>query len=267
MFALRSRLLQALGVNAVPAWGVLLGGWAPATGLFLFFADVVLGGALLAVRIAVHRAATGKRGHFRRHLGNAMKSTVKVGGRTTTVEPGTLLAEVVAHLVGSCSLQGVLLLVLVGWTAVPAADRERLPLALGVMAAFQVVGLLLDLPGMRARPFLFVKDQAERFTGRVAMLHIVIILGFWFAASRGNPQALFGIFAVLKVLADLGALMPRWRPDAGRPPAWLALPARAFGKGESLAGFWSTMATDLAEEERRDEEVLPGHRAERPGRG
>ena len=262
MFALRSRLLQALGVNAVPAWGVLVGGWAPATGLFLFFADSVVNGALLAVRIALHRAWTGKRGHFRRHLGEAMKMSVAAGGKRKEIAPpGTLLAEVLAHLLLTCTAQGGMLLLLIGWAAVPASDRERLPLALATMGVLQVGGFLLDLPGLRARSFLSVKDQAERFTGRVAMLHLVILLGFWFAASRGNPQALFGIFAVLKALADLGALMPRWRPDAERPPGWLALSARAFGRRESLEAVWSRMAGDLAAAEERDEEIFPGHPA------
>lgn len=49
------RLLQALGVNSVPAVGFLGQGWSIGTTLALYWVETVLVIALVATRIVVHR--------------------------------------------------------------------------------------------------------------------------------------------------------------------------------------------------------------------
>ena len=62
-------LLRVLGLNAVPVGGVMLAGWSTGTGLALYWCETLLGTATNAVRIALHRRMTGKRGHYRGQLG------------------------------------------------------------------------------------------------------------------------------------------------------------------------------------------------------
>src|SRR5437660_1381164 len=63
------RLLIAIGINAVIIWGVGWEGWSGATALTVYWFENLFGSILVAVRIAIHRWLTRKRGHFRAQLG------------------------------------------------------------------------------------------------------------------------------------------------------------------------------------------------------
>ena len=52
------RLLQLTSLNAVPLAGLFFAGWSPATALALYWCENVVGSALVAARIAMHRSAT-----------------------------------------------------------------------------------------------------------------------------------------------------------------------------------------------------------------
>jgi hypothetical protein len=72
------RLFRFLASSLVPGGGYFVAGWSPATALTLYWVDNVVGGVAMAIRILLHRRATGAAGHAREHL-NAGVTTAKLG--------------------------------------------------------------------------------------------------------------------------------------------------------------------------------------------
>ncbi len=58
------RLLQVVGVNSVPAFGVFAAGWTATTALALYWCENVLVILLVGLRLWLHRRSTHKRGHW-----------------------------------------------------------------------------------------------------------------------------------------------------------------------------------------------------------
>ena len=95
----------------------------------------------------------------------------------------------------------------------------------GSLFLFVLLGLALDLFGLRGRPFRWIETTARRVMGRMFITHLTIVLGMFALASTESPAGLFGVFVVLKTLVDLS----RWLPDA-KPSAREEL-RRAQGEG------------------------------------
>src|SRR5256885_1790714 len=83
------RLLTLLGVNAVPGIGIFLGGWSSGTALALYWWENFFGSILIAIRVAVHRRLTHKRGHYvnqvtvRTTISKGRKRVERTDGRST----------------------------------------------------------------------------------------------------------------------------------------------------------------------------------------
>lgn len=219
---------QLAGLNAVPVAGVLAGGWSSATALVLYWCETLLLLALIAVRIEWHRLATHKRGHY-----VAMQvTTVTRGVKSTRTQ--AILYSVVFAFAGVIALvaQGVFLFfVLNKGGLLPAVDRADLVAGLRATAALVALGFLIDLPGLRERPFGWVDAISLRVLRRMFVVQVAVMVGFvavgWFAA----PQALLVAFAVLKLLTDLGSQLPEVNPREA--PAWMV---RWLGPG--FADHW-----------------------------
>ena len=74
-----TRLLQALGVNSVPAVGFFGQGWSLGTTLSLYWLETVLVIVLVTVRIVLHRRLTRKAGHWN----IPFETRITVAGTTT----------------------------------------------------------------------------------------------------------------------------------------------------------------------------------------
>lgn len=114
-------VLQAIlviGLNLVPAGGVVLRGWSPATALVLYWCENVVGSVLISLRIALHRRTTRQRGHYRGHY------AVKDGatGRVRT-RPSSFLAEFTTTSLAFCFVHGVFLAALLAIVVKEAPDR------------------------------------------------------------------------------------------------------------------------------------------------
>lgn len=244
------RWASVLGINAVPVAGLALGGWSASTALALYWVENLVGGLLVAVRIALHRRLTGKRGHLRPQLG--VQLTTGGRGREKEVQLG-FLAEFTLGAVGLTVAQGLFLALLLGIS--PESDDVRRG-ALGV-AAFQLLGFGADLVGLRERPFAWVKARAELALGRVVLVHLAILGGFFLASWREGEDVAFLPFALLKTLADLAAFLPTRRaaadPDAP-PPAWLAGTMERLRPGD-FAAHWVASKREAARLAAEDEEV------------
>jgi hypothetical protein len=236
------RLLQLLGLNAVPLAGLFFAGWSPATALALYWCENVVGSALVAARIAMHRSATRTRGHWRTHLGLQITGTVKVAGRKkpADVAPKTLLAEFVWGTAAFTLAHGIFLgLLLIGMMKVEP-DRAELRNGLFAMVGIQLVGFAWDSFTIGERPFAWVKALAERSFARVVLVHLAIIGGAFLTFGRPHPERFFLVFGALKLASDLASWLPLSLPppDPERPPrvmAWLA--------GDRFREHWRREAT------------------------
>jgi hypothetical protein len=121
----------------------------------------------------------------------------------------------------------------------PQADSLRHGVL--AVAGFQLLGLALDLVGIRDRPFSWVRAIAQTAVQRVTLIHVAVIAGYWFGLTRGGLGAFFGPFAVLKALADVGGVLAALgvSADTEESPRWLAaaMNRMAPGKGD-FAEHW-----------------------------
>lgn len=264
------RLLPLLGVNAVPVVGVFHAGWSPATALALYWWENLIGSLLVAVRIAVHRAATGKRGHRRHQLGLETGSGASRGERRGQADrgargparqgaprQGSFLAEFLVAACAASLLHGGLLWFLLRGTLGEGPEADSLRRGVLAVAAFQLAGLALDLTGIRRRPFAWIRDVAQAAVGRVTLIHVALIAGFWFGLTSGN-LSFFGPFVVLKLLADVGNLAARLgvNLDSEEAPGWLASAMnRLRPDGGDFAEHWREEREERRRLWEQDEQV------------
>lgn len=259
------RLVPLVGINAVPLGGVFLAGWSPATALSLYWWENLSGATLVALRIALHRALTRKRGHRRLQLnlqaniGSNEDSRRRRKREREDVESGSFLGEFLLVAGAGTAAHGLLLWgVLRGFLeAGPEGDQLRLGvLAVGV---FQVGGFLFDLIGIRHRPFAWIRELAQATAQRVSLLHLTLIIGFWFASGPGGLSGVLRPFVVLKALADLGGVLAHMgvNADPEEAPPWLAVAMnRLRPEGGDFATYWRERKERERELREQDEQVV-----------
>jgi hypothetical protein len=250
------RLLQLLGLNAVPVAGIVFAGWSPATALALYWCENVVGAALVAVRIAMHRDATRKRGHYRTHLGLSITGTLKVAGsrEPMDVAPKTLLAEFVWAAGAFTIAHGVFLVALLVLVMKVQVDRGALRDGLVAMVGIQLIGFAWDWRTLGERPFAWIKATAERSLARVVLVHLAILGGMLLTFQRPHPERFFLAFAALKLATDLASWLPLAMPppDPERPP-------RLFARlgGERFRAHWRKAAAEERAKNADDEAQSP----------
>jgi hypothetical protein len=219
------RLLQALGVNSVPAAGFFGEGWSIGTTLLLYWIETVVVILLVTLRIVLHRRWTRRAGHW------AVDYTVTTGsgsGRTTRHGKTTFLTGFLGVMIPFTAAHGLFVMA-IAFLMLPQQGGEAarvsfadLRLGAAGMLAFLALGLLFDLVGMRQRSFTWIERVAQRAQGRMFVTHLTIIFGMGAMAWLEAPIGLFLVFAGLKLLADLGGLFAQdevaLRPE---PPRWL----------------------------------------------
>jgi hypothetical protein len=250
-------------LNALPVGGLLFAGWSPATALALYWCENVLGGALVALRIALHRSRTRKRGHYRRHLGLQISGTLRVAGRSEPIDtaPKTLLAEFLWSAGLFTAVHGVFLWLFLAMVLHAAPDRADLRAGVIGMATLQLLGFAYDVPALTQRPFAWVKGLAERSLGRVVLVHLAILGGALLSFGRPHPERFFLVFGGLKLAADLAGWLQLEMPppDPARPPAFVSrLAALAPKTDESFADYWRRTTEQELAQAARDEEVAEG---------
>ena len=276
------RLLQILGINGVPAFGLFGAGWTPATVLALYWCETLLASLLLGALIARHRSLTRKRGHYRGQLGATMSVRTQTLGRVREDGPRqfrSFLAEFLTMSLVFTLAHGVFLVVVLAIVgskvAGPAAaelgvDRTALGTALPVVAGLAALGFAIDLFHLRDQPFAWLKGRAEKVIGRVMLIQLTIIVGMVFLATRDEPSAFFSVFLGLKLMSDLGAYLPQWDPK--EPPGCLTAVMNRIGRGdggpkdEDFAAYWKRTDAEKDARVAEDEQVVDV-RSGVPGRG
>jgi hypothetical protein len=255
-------ILQLLGLNAVPAWGLFEAGWSPATVLALYWCENLLTVPFVALRIGLHRRWTGKSGHNRPHLGLKVTTRTRVAGREEEVAERpfrSLLAEYVTAAVSFTLVHGLFLALLLGTIFSDrhqaAVDRQELGRGVAGVAVFLALGFLIDLVQLRDRPFFWIRRRAEGAMARVFVIHLAIVLGMAAVVFYDRPVTFFTVFLILKLLVEIGSYVPQWEPD--RPPRGLSWILDRIGpapgvakKGENFDAYWRrTRAEELARRE------------------
>lgn len=262
------RCLQAVGLNAIPAGGFLLGSWSWDTALKLYWFENLLGGLFIGLRIALHRRWTGKGGHYRAHSFGAASATGKEKPKRL---PGSLLASFLVPTILFTAAQGLFLGFALNRLLPAAAEAtSAMSWRAGALAIAGLLagGFVWDLRSLRERPFLWLRELAEYHLGRVVLVHLAILGGFVFMAWRGHqPQTFFLAFAALKTMADLGNLLARAagieRVEMETPPSWFAGFMNKLGskyRGEDFRDYWQRQREQERELVAEDEQV------QRPGR-
>jgi len=257
------RLLQALGVNSVPAVGFYGEGWSIGTTLSLYWIETVLVTILVAARIVLHRRWTRKAGHW----DVPVEIEATGGGRTTVLHRRTtylaaFLSVMIPFTAGhGLFLGAIILLVLPELTGAPA-DVSLLDLNDGAkaIALFLVLGLAFDLVGLGHRSFQWIERVADRARGRMLLTHLTIVFGMGAMMIWEAPAALFGLFVGLKTLNDLGSVLPERAPSLD-PPRWLAWLDRVGTnkKGDTFAAHYrKSVERDRRAQEAKERVLGPG---------
>jgi Family of unknown function (DUF6498) len=249
-----ARLLRLFAASVLPGGGFLFAGWSPATALALYWVDNIVSAVSMSVRIALHRRLTGVSGHNRAQLGATMY--VSVNRQEVASGFKSFLAEFLLTTIGFNVAHGIFLAAVLAILAErpdPSALRQG---AIGILICH---GLALSFDAVRIDqwPFARLKYQATQVMGRVIVVHMAILGGMALFAWRGTPGAFFSVFVWLKLLADIGTMLPQWNPR--EPPRWLVSVMNLFPKqkGETFEAYWRrTRATEDAQAV-EDEQVKP----------
>ena len=251
---------MALARNAIPVWGFFGRGWSPATTLVVYWFETLVGTLLIALRMEIHRHLT----HFRGYSVEEAPAKIMVsssGGVSKQVNLGYVPGFLVGAL-GFILAHGVFLLLLIAVVLPETADGgtvDREALRQGVLgtSGFLALGFLVDLVGLRRRPFAWIRSMAEGTFSRIVIVHMTIIIGMIAAMLFHRARPLFTVFVGLKLLADISAHVPQWRPK--QAPAWMSRHLNPGGKGkpggEDFASYWQRTEASEQEREAEDETV------------
>lgn len=249
-------LLQVLALNGVTLYGVYRLGWSWGTALVLYWCETLLGTFFITLRMLLHRRLTHKRGYDRPQLG------IKQNDKPFNA----FVPEFVTGSLGFNLVHGLFLAVILGLMLKdqPAAAIHLRPLGKGLAAiALILIGsFALDCQNLKERPFAWIRDLAQRSIGRTMVVHLAIVFGMFGVMFFDIPQAPFAVFALLKILLELGALSAG-RKKPKEAPAWAAKLAN-LAPGKPKGAFEEQYRKDVLKEERLveedEEEVAAGRR-------
>lgn len=255
-------LILPLLINAIPALGFLFGAFGTGNTMLIYWVENLLGGLMIAVRIALHRRWTQKQGHYRTHVNTTTTTTTRRGGRVsqTRQSSSNFLAEfMLTHLIFTLAHGVFLVFLLFVMRVLP--DRQTWLPAIASVAFFQTIGLVMDVVTLKYRPFAWVKRLAQGALGRMALVHLALILGVALAAVIGKKELFFAPFAVLKLLVDVGGYFVQRDQQFAPAPNWLVKGMNRLKPGQDFAAELEADRQRLLREAELDEQVLAVHSA------
>jgi hypothetical protein len=247
-------LLALLAVTAIPAAGWFVEGWSAGTTLVVYWFENVAMCLFVAARIIANQRMRPRRGHFKYQ---APKSAGR--GPQTPFVNGFLVTSLVFSAAHGLFL-GVILFVLDhggqgdGQGDLAAVDWHQV--RNGCMGVLLVLAIdfVVDLPGLRRWTFWQIEQTANRSLGRIAVVHLTLVLGM-FGAVMTDASAVFGVFVVLKSLNALSMALPQWEPTTA--PKWLSRVMNRLpnvNQGEEFEDLWAKARADEPERRSRNEQ-------------
>lgn len=260
-------LLIALALNLVPLVGVWHFGWSAGTVLALYWFESLIGhfGAMLKIRL--HAAWTRKRGHTHyRPAGDKAKTGGSYFAHYTTIA----LIFTFAH---GFFLGIILLMLSINRPDLVAFHLRVDDLLTGMMviAGLAVLDLVVDLPTLRQKSFLWLEIHTGKRLAQVLVMHLTLIFGMAAIAFFETEMALLYVLIGLKTLID--AMTRASNEDMkvdegfGQPvPGWLRWldkhlpenPAQKGKKKETLDEYWSRSDKDEIHRRKQHETVVGG---------
>lgn len=199
--------LLALAMNAVPVVGVLAYGWSVPTILVLFWLENVLITVAHCLRIAAHRRATRRAGHWQHAL---------VYNR---VERPTTLLAAYASMAGIFTFGHGIFVLLFAFLVIPQQggtggyfDGGEFLLGARILLLIGLLDLGLDLPGLRERSYAWIDQATARRMSRVVTLHLGILFGAIAVSMSKAPVAMLMVLLGLKALVDVYAALASGKP-------------------------------------------------------
>lgn len=218
------QVLQLTGLNSIFLFGVVNSGWSDGTALALFWCENMLMLPLISLRIYLHQRATNKRGHY-------VEVRTKYSGGFT-VSGITSFNRNFLLIVGMFTfVEGAFVAAVIFIATKASIDLSSLGRGVSAAAVFLCLGLLLDLIGLKQRPFAWIRKLSDGALQRVVLLFLTIMLGLPLVAWLNRPKLIFGIFGFLKLFFDIAGLFPQYDPKEA--PGWLTA---VMGKG--FAEYW-----------------------------
>jgi len=253
------RLAQALGVNSVPVAGMFGEGWSQGTALAIYWIEGLLVIGFIAVRVILHRRWTKKAGHV---SGRVVTTTRRNGKTATRTSSGTLLGgylvTAIPFTLAHGLFLGIILFLFLPKEFGPQAGVSLADLKLGLLGVlfFLILGLVIDLISLKDKSFRWIELLTQRALGRIFVVHLTIIFGMGALAFFHAPAAFFLVFAGLKLLVDLGSVMPHRELDV-QPPRWAKhLDKIKSAGGETFSENWKRTELEQRRLREANEAVL-----------
>jgi hypothetical protein len=197
--------ISVLGINAVPAGGLLLGGWAVETAVLLYLIENVVTVLLAGLRVRLLSPVREEWGSSRpREWG-----TVTINGRTVRQKPspyrerGSLLTSYLLVGLGFSVASGIFILFFLFGILRARLEPEAIRLGVAGMLAFQLFDFIWDLFLLRPLPLARAETLLTASLGRVALLFLAVFAGVFVALF--NDYWFLGPFIVLKTVVDVGS--------------------------------------------------------------
>jgi hypothetical protein len=249
--------ITALGLNAVPAAGWFLGEWSAGTMLVLYWLETLIGTLLVGIRIAIHRRLRPSKGHwdYKAPEGQQQKTSNRSSYLAAFLVPA--LVFTFAHGVFLAALGGMMI-ANDKLTAEVRIDSHNLFAGLTGILLFQVIDFVVDLIGLRDRPFAWIERLGQVSLSRVIVVHLTIIGGMAAVMFTGANRNFFGVFIFLKTMLNLSLVVPQWKPKT--PPVWLSSVMDRIGspkyKNTTFSEYWKQTDDQEAARVARNEKPM-----------
>ena len=248
-----AHLVTTLAVIAVPAAGWFTQDWSGGTTLAVYWFETLAMCLFIMARVALHQRWSPRRGHF----SYTASSTNRRSSQTSSFLAGFAMSSL-----AFCAAHGVFLAAVLflldkeGDSALAGVDWRSIGLGCSTVLAFLAVDFAVDLFSLRTWSFWQLERTAVGGLGRIVVVHLTLVFGLIAVGVTGAPEALFGIFVVLKSLFAVSTALPQWEPAVA--PKWLGRVMNRVPTGQRGRRFEDSWAEDHADEvERRAENERP----------
>lgn len=258
-------LLISLAINLVPLVGIWKFGWTAGTVLALYWFESLFGHFGAMLKISMHAAWTHKRGHVTyKPAGDKAKGSGSYFSHYSTIA----LIFTFAH---GFFLGIILLMLKVNRPDLVSfhVNVDDFVYGIGVIAALAVVDVIVDMPTLRQKTFLWLEIHTGKRLGQVLVMHLTLIFGMAAYGYFETELAILYVLIGLKTLMDAAARASNedMKPDEGfgtPVPGWLRFldkhlpknPAQKTGKQETLDEYWTRSDKEELARRRKHEEVL-----------
>ena len=245
-------LVYALLMNGIPLAAVIYTGGSPAVLLLLYWFETVMMVVTGAIRIVVHRRATGCAGHYVTAATASHKDATAQSVRRALDGSNDFLKGFLGITVVFTISHGVFVLLLVFRFKVAGPitwDEARVALNYAIFV--QGLFLLWDLPRLRGWSFAQLSRTVGEVQLRVLVTQLGLIFGLPVMGMTGSPWGLVGTFVAMRALGDTviaGLLGFMKRRDL--PPGLARMLSRSSKQSvESLEAEFDQLKRDGAEVE------------------